>query len=73
MKELRDRIADISAYLSCLTKPEVCHDVQNAIDRKDRNKLIEICRKIAIPDIYIASIVSILLTIGPTQKWPGYF
>ena len=70
MKDLKERIADISQYLQRLMDPVVFPEVQNAMEKKDKNLLVEVCKKIHIPDIYIGVILSILLSIGPKQKWP---
>jgi len=70
MKTLKERIADVSLYLQSLMAPNVFPKVQDAVKRKDKNLLIKVCRKAKIPEIYLGIIVSVLLTIGPEQKWP---
>jgi hypothetical protein len=73
MKELKDRIADISTYLNRLTKKEVYSEVQTAVVQQDKEALVGICRKVKVPDIYVGSVISLLLSIAPQQKWPGDF
>lgn len=70
MKRLKERISEFSAYLQQLTEPQVFLEVQNAVETKDKEGLLRICKKIQVPEIYVAAIVSLLLTIGPQQKWP---
>ena len=70
MKNIEERIADVSQHLQRLLDPAVFPEVQNAVERKDKNLLVKICRKIKIPEIYIGVIASVLLLIGPQQKWP---
>jgi len=70
MKTLKERIADVSLYLQSLMAPSVFPEVQDAVERKDKNLLIKACRKVKIPEIYLGVIVPVLLTIGPEQKWP---
>ena len=73
MKTLKERIADVSLYLQSLMAPSVFPKVQDAVERKDKNLLMKACRKAKIPEIYLVVVVSVLLTIGPEQKWPAYY
>ena len=70
MKTLKERIADVSFYLQSLMAPNVFPKVQDAVERKDRNLLMKVCRKAKIPEIYLVVVVSVLLSIAPKQKWP---
>ena len=70
MKTLKERIADVSLYLQSLMAPSVFPKVQDAVERKDKNLLMKMCRKAKIPEIYLGTIVSVLLTIDPKMKWP---
>jgi len=71
MKTLKERIADVSLYLQALTAPKVFPKVQDAVERKDKNLLMKVCRKAEIPEIYLGNVVSILLSVGPEAKWPA--
>jgi len=72
MKTLKERIADVSSYLQSLTAPDVFPKVQDAVERKDRNSLVKVCRKAKIPEVYLGNLVSLLLSVGPEQpKWPS--
>jgi len=73
MKTLNERIADVSFYLQSLTAPDLLPKVQDAVERKDRNLLMKVCRAAKIPAIYLGIVVSVLLTIGPEQKWPAAY
>ena len=73
MKTLNERIADVSFYLQSLMAPDVFPKVQDAVERKDKNLLMKVCRKAKIPAIYLGIVVSVLLAIGPEQKWPAWF
>jgi len=70
MKTLKERIADVSRYLQSLMTPSVFPEVQDAVERKDKNLLIKACRKAKIPEIYLGILVPLLLDIGPDVKWP---
>ena len=70
MKALNERIVDVSFYLQSLTAPKLFPKVQEAVERKDKNLLMKVCRKAKIPAIYLGVVVSVLLAIGPEQKWP---
>jgi hypothetical protein len=71
VKNLQERIADVSSYLQSLMTPNVFPKVQEAVEKKDEKMLIKVCRTAKIPDIYLRSIVPIILSIGPEQKWPA--
>ncbi len=73
MKGLKVRIADVSFHLQSLTAPNIFPNVQDAIEKKDKNLLMKVCRKAKIPEIYIAVIASVLLSVGPNQKWPAWY
>jgi hypothetical protein len=70
MKTLNERIADVSFHLQSLTAPKFFSQVQDAVERKDRNSLIQVCKKAKIPAVYLGTVVSVLLSVGPDQKWP---
>ena len=70
MKTLNARIADVSFHLQSLMAPNVFPKVQDAVERKDKNLLMKVCRKAKIPEVYLGIVVSVLLTISPQQKWP---
>lgn len=72
MKTLSEKIVDVSFHLQTLSKPEFCSQVQDAVDKKDRSLLVKICKKAKVPAIYLATVVSVLLSVGPNQKWPEY-
>jgi hypothetical protein len=70
MKTLNERIADVSFHLESLTTPEFFPQVQDAVERKDKNSLVKVCKKAKIPTAYLGTVVSVLLSVGPEQKWP---
>jgi hypothetical protein len=71
MKALNERIVDVSYHLQSLAAPEFSTQIQNAVQRKDKNLLIKLCKKAKIPAVYIGTIVSVVLSVSPDQKWPG--
>jgi len=73
MKTLNEKIADVSSCLQSLMAPNVFPKVQDAVERKDRNLLVKVCRKAKIPDIYLGTVVSLVLSVSPQQKWPASF
>jgi hypothetical protein len=70
MKTLNERIVEVSAHLQSLTAPEHFSEVQNAVERKDKTALIKVCRKAKVPRMYLGTVVSVLLSVEPQQKWP---
>lgn len=73
MKALNERIADVSFHLQTLATPEFCSQIKGAVEKKDRNLLMKVCRKANVPAIYLGTVVSVLLSVGPNQKWPEYW
>jgi hypothetical protein len=72
MKNLNERIVDVSCHLQTLAAPEFSTEVQQAVARNDKNSLIKVCRKAKIPQAYVGTVVSAVLSVSP-QKWPGEF
>jgi hypothetical protein len=71
MKTLNERIAEVSHHLQSLTAPEFSSQVEEAVQRKDKNLLVKLCTKAKIPAVYLGTVVSVLLSVGPEQKWPA--
>jgi len=71
MKDLKERIAEVSQHLQRLMDPAVFPEVQKAVEKKDKDMLVEVCKKTQIPEIYRGIIPSILLSVSPEQKWPA--
>ena len=72
VKNLQQRIGEVSAYLQALLNPNIFPSVQEAVEKKDEAILIKACKRAKIPDGYISSIVPIVLSATP-KKWPDYF
>jgi len=71
MKDLKERITEISEYLQRLLEPSIYPSVQKAVQANDRDKLSEICRKLKIPPVYISTVIFLVLSVSPEQaKWP---
>jgi len=73
MITLQESISDVSSYLQSLTTPNIFPKVQDAIEKKDRNLLIKVCRKAKIPEKYLGVVTSVLLSVSPQQKYPPLF
>jgi hypothetical protein len=71
MKSLNERIVEVSCHLQSLTTPEFSPQIQDAVERKDKNLLIQVCKKAKIPAAYLGTVVSVLLSVSPEQKWPA--
>ena len=71
MKTLTERIADVTFYLQSLMTPKVFPKVQDAVEKKDKDLLMKVCRKAKIPEIYLGIVASVLLSVGPEQKYPA--
>jgi hypothetical protein len=70
MKTLNERITEVAFHLQSLTAPQFSSQVQDAVERKNRNSLIAVCKKAKIPVVYIGTVVTVLLSVHPDQKWP---
>jgi hypothetical protein len=70
MKTLMERIVEVSSYLQSLMTADVFPKVQDAVERKDRNLLVNVCRKAKVPEIYLGTVASVLLSVSPEQKYP---
>jgi len=73
MKILNTRISNMSSHLESLATSEFYPKVQEAVEKKDKNLLIKVCRKAKIPQIDINPVVSMLLSISNAVKWPEAF
>jgi hypothetical protein len=69
MISFNEKISDVSKYLQTLTTKKYSSQVQEAVDKQDKNALAKVCKHAKIPAIYIPSIVSVILSVVP-QKWP---
>jgi len=72
MITFKERIGDISSYLQSLMTPDVFPTVQDAVERKDKNLLMKVCRKAKVPEIYFSTIASVLFSVSPEQKYPAF-
>jgi len=71
MESLKEKTSEVSLYLQRLMDPSIFPAVQNAIMRKDKNAFTKACKKAKIPKKYIAILMTVLFTVGPTQiRWP---
>jgi hypothetical protein len=70
MKTLNERISDLAFHLQSLTAPRFSSKIQDAIERRDKDSLIKVCKKANIPGSYLDVVVSVLLAVSPQQKWP---
>jgi hypothetical protein len=71
MKNLQERITDVSSYLQSLLSPNVFPKVQEAVEKNDKTMLIKACKTAEIPDSYLSSIVPVILSVSPKVKWPA--
>jgi hypothetical protein len=69
MVNVNQKIANISKHLQTLTTAEYSPQVQEAVDKQDKNALATVCKKAKIPSLYVPSIVSVIMSVSP-NKWP---
>jgi hypothetical protein len=69
MTNVNEKISNTSKYLQILTTKKYSSQVQEAVDKQDKNALAKVCKNARIPTIYISSIVSVIMSFQP-QKWP---
>jgi len=69
-----NRLPKISGYLQSLTTPEYCRKVEEAMEKKDKESLVQICRSAKIPDQFLGTIVSLLfsMSVSPNDKYPDF-
>jgi hypothetical protein len=70
MKNLNERILDVSQHLQTLSAKEFSSEVQCAVEKNDKTSLIKVCKRAKIPQSYIGTVVSVVLSVSP-QKWPS--
>lgn len=73
MKDLKQRIGEISFHLQSLRASDIFPKIQKAIERKDKTLLIKTCEEAKIPSVYLGTIISVLLSASPQQKWPAVY
>lgn len=72
MESLKTRASKVSFYLQRLMEPKIFPGVQVAVAKKDKENLMEICKKAKIPSSYIVLLISILLATGVWPAWPAW-
>ena len=73
MKTFNEKISEVAFHLQSLSASEFSPEIRAAVERKDKNSLVKLCRKAQIPTKYLGTIVSVLLSVSPNQKWPPVF
>ena len=73
MITFKERIGDMSSCLQSLTTPELLPKVQEAVEKKDRNLLLKVCKKAKIPEMYLGAVMSVVMSVSPDQKYPLWF
>jgi hypothetical protein len=72
MKTLNERIVDVAKNLQTLSTPRFSTEVQEAAEKRDKDALVKVCKKAKIPQVYVGTIVSTVLSVHP-QKYPLTF
>jgi hypothetical protein len=61
MNNINAKLSDISMHLQTLTCSKYSKQVEQAVEKKDKNSLVKICRKAEIPAVYIGPVVSVVM------------
>ena len=72
MKKINEALSDFSGHLQTLNRPEFACKVEKAIESKNKESLIRICRQAKIPSKYYSDVLATLLSkssASPQQKW----
>jgi uncharacterized protein YgbK (DUF1537 family) len=69
MNNVNQKISKISRHLQTLTSTKYSSQVQEAVDKQDKNALAKVCKEAKIPTLYVPSIVSVIMSVSP-NKWP---
>jgi LysM repeat protein len=72
MKNINERMSELSKHLQTLSTPEFSSEIQVAAESKNKDALIKVCDKAKIPEAYVGTIVSAVLSVSP-QKYPLSF
>lgn len=72
MKDLKEKVSEISSYLQRLMERDVFPEVAEAVGKSDKGLLVETCKKADVPEMYTGSIVSLILTLSRQSKYPSY-
>lgn len=70
MKDLKEKVSEVSSYLQRLMERDVFPEVIEALKKSDKDLLVKTCKKADIPDVYTGSIVSFILTLSQQVKYP---
>lgn len=73
MKDLKEKVSEVSSYLQRLMEHDVFPEVIEPVSKSDKDLLIKTCKKADVPDAYTGSVVSLILTLSPQQKYPLNF
>lgn len=73
MKDLKEKISEVSSYLQRLVERDVFPEVVEAVAKSDKDSLVRACKKAEVPEVYTGSIVSVLFTLSRQVKYPTYF
>ena len=73
MKDLKQRLGDIAFHLQSLRTSKLFPKIQQAVENKDKVSLIKTCEEAKIPSVYLGSVVLVLLSATPQQKWPEIY
>ena len=70
---IKNKISELSAYLQSLTAPKFNKRVEEAVEKKDKDALLKICKSAKIPSEHHGTVVSVLLSMSsPQQKYPEF-
>ena len=70
MKDLKERVSEISSYLQRLMESDVFPDVLEAVRKSDKDSLVSVCKAADVPDMCIGQIVSLILALSLPLKYP---
>jgi hypothetical protein len=69
---VKKQITELSANLQLLKSPKFSKKVEEAVEKNDKNTLLKICKNAKIPSKHHASILSVLMSVSPQQKYPDF-
>lgn len=70
LKDLKERVSEISSYLQRLMESDVFPDVLEAVRKSDKDSLVNVCKEVDVPDMCIGSIVSLIFALSLPLKYP---
>ncbi len=72
MPKLKESLCSMSGYLQSLNTPMFASKIEDAVKKRDKTAIVNICREAKIPRRDWATVVSMLLSMCGQPKYPDF-